>query len=184
MFSENQLNKTANRIDQTLLSTHPQLSQFSNSSCPKTETESQSSAITTVGHHDNCILFRKCNTIKSGAQKEASKTDLWFAFQIDQIAARRMENKVKTKGPKIFKNRVLISGTQTLTNRGRLAEIWISCHFFVSRWILLRVGNRIRMIFLFWFLFLVFQYYRSVAYSLQSLSNGEVIKPHFRSFKS
>ena len=53
--------------------------------------------------------------------------------------------------------------------RGRFAEISFSCHFFVSRWILPGVGLRSSMIFLFWFLFLVFQYYRPVAYPLQSL---------------
>ena len=38
--------------------------------------------------------------------------------------------------------------------------------FFVSKWILLRVGELTSLVEFFWFLFLVFQCYRTVAYLL------------------
>ena len=50
-----------------------------------------------------------------------------------------------------------------------------ACHFFVSRWILLKVSLRSCTGLMFWFLFLVFQCYRTVAYLLQSLEYDVIL---------
>ena len=114
-------------------------------------------------------LFVKVDQKSNSTDKVTSRTYLCFVFEINQIAAWRLEKNVITKLPKILKNLVRDSGTKSLVNRGRFAKISFSRHFFVSRWILPGVGLRPSMIFLFWFLFLFFQCYRSVAYPLQSL---------------
>ena len=49
---------------------------------------------------------------------------------------------------------------------GKWARFSLSWHFFVSKWILLRVGELTSLVEFFWFLFLVFQCYRTVAYLL------------------
>ena len=54
-------------------------------------------------------------------------------------------------------------------NRRHPVKFSFWCHFFVSRWILLRVGDLKSLVEFFWFLFLVFQCYRTVASPLQSL---------------
>ena len=56
-------------------------------------------------------------------------------------------------------------------NRRHPVKFSFSCHFFVSRWILLRVGDLKSLVEFFWFLFLVFQCYRTVASPLQSLNH-------------
>ena len=58
-----------------------------------------------------------------------------------------------------------------IINRRHPAKFSFSCHFFVSRWILLRVGDLdlINLVEFFCFLFLGFQCYHAVANLLQSL---------------
>ena len=79
-----------------------------------------------------------------------------------EIALRTIKNEPDIKRARI--GEILAPNFQQKS--GKWIRFSLSWHFFVSKWILLRVGELTSLVEFFWFLFLVFQCYRTVAYLL------------------
>ena len=123
--------------------------------------------------HWSLIVNFKFNGIPQQPTKtksnDSNKNITLAAFKETQnieIASRTIKNEAEIKLARIGE---ILDPNFRKKKSGEWARFSLSWHFFVSKWILLKVGELISLVEFFRFLFLVFQCYRTVAYLLQSL---------------